>query len=125
MVKPLLVRFTLLVTCMLVCIPGGHIAFPMGFSFLRFLNPRYPKYSTDWLILSLLCVAVAASATSLWRGGRPLILFSILAYSAVIVLVQNHWVVPRDWDMLFSAVPFVAASVWSLVQKQYTVQKTA
>lgn len=110
---------------MLVCVPGGHIAAPMGFLFLRFLNFRYPPDLTDWLILLLLGAALAASVTSLWRGGRPLILFSVLAYSAVIVLVQNNWADPVDRDLLVTAVPFAAASVWSLVQKNYMFQKTA
>jgi hypothetical protein len=109
-------RVALLFTCLLVFLPGGHIALPMGIGFLRFLNPQFSPELRDWVILWLLANSITISVVSIRHAPRVLVICSIASYSALIVLVQLGWANPQDSMMYITAIPFLGVSIWCFVQ---------
>lgn len=101
---------------MLVFLPGGHIALPMGLSFLRFLNPHFSPELRDWVILWLLANSITISVVSMRHAPRVLVICSITSYSALIVSVQREWANPQDAIMYITAIPFLGVSILCLLQ---------
>ena len=116
MARTVLIRLALLAACLLVFVPTGHIALPMGIAFLRFVNPQYAAEPVDWVILSLLGTGIGLSMLSCRWAPRWLLALSIAAYVGVIVLVYRAWADPMDLVFLATGVPFVMVSVWSLLR---------
>ena len=114
--KLLLSRIALPVACLLVFIPAGHAALPMGLGFFRFLNPQYSIEPLDWLILSTLAIGIGLSVASYWHARRLLGGCSIIAFVSMIALVYHAWAEFVDPRLLITAIPFVAVSIWTLFQ---------
>ena len=64
MARMVLIRLALLAACLLVFVPAGHIALPMGVAFLRFVNSQYAAEPADWVILALLAAGIVLSMLS-------------------------------------------------------------
>jgi len=108
-------RTALTLACLIVCIPGGHIAFPWGVHLLRILFPIGSGLH-DWIPIGLF--GAGAYLCTRPADWHPVLttLGAIALYASVIWLEHLWFADPKDLGIvLFTGVPFGLTCVWSLI----------
>jgi hypothetical protein len=108
-------RAALTLACLIVCIPGGHIAFPWGVHLLRILFPIGSGLH-DWIPIGLF--GAGAYLCTRPADWHPVLttLGAIALYASVIWLEHLWFADPKDLGIvLFTGVPFGLTCVWSLI----------
>jgi hypothetical protein len=108
-------RAALTLACLIVCIPGGHIAFPWGVHLLRILFPIGSGLH-DWIPIGLF--GAGAYLCTRPADWHPVLttLGAIALYASAIWLEHLWFADPKDLGIvLFTGVPFGLTCVWSLI----------
>ena len=108
-------RAALTLACLIVCIPGGHIAFPWGVHLLRILFPIGSGLH-DWIPIGLF--GAGAYLCTRPADWHPVLttLGAIALYASAIWLEHLWFANPKDLGIvLFTGVPFGLTCVWSLI----------
>ncbi len=108
-------RAALTLACLIVCIPGGHIAFPWGVHLLRILFPIGSGLH-DWIPIGLFAAgAYLCTRPAHWHPVLTT-LGAIALYASAIWLEHLWFADPKDLGIvLFTGVPFGLTCVWSLI----------
>ena len=108
-------RAALTLACLIVCIPGGHIAFPWGVHLLRILFPIGSGLH-DWIPIGLFAAgAYLCTRPAHWHPVLTT-LGAIALYASAIWLEHLWFANPKDLGIvLFTGVPFGLTCVWSLI----------
>lgn len=124
--KRLLIRVGLPAACLLVFMPVGHVGLPIAVGFLRFTNPQYTAEPFDYYILSGFLLGSGLAIASYRYAHRLLVACSIAVFVAVLVMAYHAWASHVSLGLLFvTSLPFVAISIWSLVQKSSPTPSSA
>ena len=108
-------RAALTLACLIVCIPGGHIAFPWGVHLLRILFPIGSGLH-DWIPIGLF--GAGAYLCTRPADWHPVLttLGAIALYASAIWLEHLWFANPKDLGIvLFTGFPFGLTCVWSLI----------
>jgi hypothetical protein len=108
-------RAALTLACLIVCIPGGHIAFPWGVHLLRILFPIGSGLQ-DWIPIGLFAAgAYLCTRPAHWHPVLTT-LGAIALYASAIWLEHLWFANPKDLGIvLFTGFPFGLTCVWSLI----------
>ena len=108
-------RAALTLACLIVCIPGGHIAFPWGVHLLRILFPIGSGLH-DWIPIGLFAAgAYLCTGPAHWHPVLTT-LGAIALYASAIWLEHLWFANPKDLGIvLFTGFPFGLTCVWSLI----------
>jgi hypothetical protein len=108
-------RAALTLACLIVCIPGGHIAFPWGVHLLRILFPIGSGLH-DWIPIGLFAAgAYLCTRPAHWHPVLTT-LGAIALYASAIWLEHLWFANPKDLGIvLFTGFPFGLTCVWSLI----------
>lgn len=107
-------RGALTLACLIVCIPGGHIAFPWGIHLLRIFFPIGSELH-DWIPIGLF--AAGAFLCTRRAGWHPVLttLGAIALYASAIWLEHLWFANPMDlWIVFFTGVPFGLTCLWAI-----------
>ena len=107
-------RGALTLACLIVCIPGGHIALPWGIRLLRIFFPIGSGLH-DWIPIGLF-------ATGAFLCTRPAHWYPVLTtlgaialYASAIWLEHLWFANPKDLGIVFfTGVPFGLTCLWAI-----------
>ena len=107
-------RGALTLACLIVCIPGGHIAFPWGVHLLRIFFPIGSGLE-DWIPIGLF--ATGAFLCTRRAHWHPVLttLGAIALYASAIWLEHLWFADPKDLEIVFfTGIPFGLTCLWAI-----------
>ncbi|MEY4117802.1 MAG: hypothetical protein RLZZ116_1130 [Planctomycetota bacterium] len=107
-------RGALTLACLIVCIPGGHIALPWGIRLLRIFFPIGSELR-DWIPIGLFATgAFLCTRPAHWHPVLTT-LGAIALYASVIWLEHLWFADPKDLEIVFfTGVPFGLTCLWAI-----------
>ena len=107
-------RGALTLACLIVCIPGGHIAFPWGIHLLRIFFPIGSGLE-DWIPIGLFATgAFLCTRPAHWHPVLTT-LGAIALYASVIWLEHLWFADPKDLGIVFfTGVPVGLTCLWAI-----------